>query len=64
MKRIKKIKLENEEYYINASFLDGESLQNIYAYIYEALYGFIDGTIENIVNNKATYIRDYAFYQH
>ena len=27
-------------------------------------HGIIDGSIENISNNKATYVRDYAFYQH
>ena len=32
--------------------------------VHEAIYGFIDGNIENVTNNKATYVRDYAFYQH
>lgn len=28
------------------------------------MYGFIDGSIENLSNNKTNLIRDYAFYQH
>lgn len=39
-------------------------LPDIEAFIYEAIYGIIDGSIENISNGKATYVRDYAFYQH
>lgn len=34
------------------------------ASINDAIYGLIDGTIENVSNAKASYIRDYAFYQH
>lgn len=37
---------------------------DIQAFIYEAIYGFIDGSIEIINNSKATEVRDYAFYQH
>jgi hypothetical protein len=33
-------------------------------YINEAVYGVIDGEIEAITNDKATYIRDYGFYNH
>lgn len=39
-------------------------LPDIYAYINEAIYGIIDGTIENISNDKASYVRDYGFYKH
>lgn len=45
-------------------YLSDFDLPSIYAYINEAIYGVIDGSIENISNDKATYIRDYAFYQH
>lgn len=34
------------------------------SYIHDIIYGLIDGTIENISNTKASYIRDYSFYQH
>lgn len=37
---------------------------DIEAFIYEAIYGLVDGSIEIITNDKATYVRDYAFYQH
>ena len=36
----------------------------LFAYIQEAIYGIIDGTIENISNSKTLYVRDYGFYQH
>lgn len=45
-------------------YLSDADLPKIYAYINEAIYGLIDGSIENISNNKAMYVRDYAFYQH
>ena len=32
--------------------------------VHESIYGIIDGSIENISNDRATYVRDYAFYQH
>lgn len=37
---------------------------NIDAIVHEAIYGIVDGSIENISNNRAKYVRDYAFYQH
>lgn len=39
-------------------------LPDICDYINEAIYGVVDGTIENISNAKATYIREYGFYKH
>lgn len=45
-------------------YLSDADLPNIYAQINEAIYGIIDGSIENMTNSKATYIRDYAFYKH
>lgn len=39
-------------------------LTEIEVLIHESIYGLIDGNVENITNNKATYIRDYSFYQH
>lgn len=44
--------------------LDKSVMTDIEAYINESIYGFVDGSIENISNSKATYVRDYAFYQH
>ena len=44
--------------------LDKSAMTDIEAFIYEAIYGFIDGTIENISNSSSTYVRDYAFYEH
>ena len=45
-------------------YLSDIDLSDIYDYINEAIYGIIDGTIENISNTKATYIREYGFYKH
>lgn len=45
-------------------YLSDADLPKIYAYINETIYGLIDGSVENISNNKAMYVRDYAFYQH
>lgn len=48
----------------NIGALGANSIPDIEALVYEAIYGFIDGSIENVVNGKATYVRDYAFYKH
>lgn len=45
-------------------YLSDIDLPDIYAHINEAIYGIVDGTIENISNAKATYVRDYGFYKH
>ena len=45
-------------------YLSDIDLPNIYAHMHELMYGFIDGSIENLSNNKTNLIRDYAFYQH
>lgn len=37
---------------------------DIDAIVHETIYGIVDGSIENISNNRAKYVRDYAFYQH
>lgn len=44
--------------------LDKSAMTDIEAFIHNTIYGFIDGSIENITNNKAVLVRDYAFYQH
>lgn len=45
-------------------YLSDADLPDIYAYINDAIYGIVDGTIENISNDKAIYVRDYGFYKH
>lgn len=45
-------------------YLSDIDLPDIYAHINEAIYGIVDGTIENISNTKAIYVRDYGFYKH
>lgn len=47
-----------------AEKLDKSAMSDIEAFVHESIYGLIDGEIENISNNKATYVRDYTFYQH
>lgn len=39
-------------------------LREIQLYVQQAIYGIIDGTIESMTNDKATYVRDYGFYKH
>lgn len=45
-------------------YLSDLDLPDIYAHINEAIYGIVDGSIENISNDKAQYIKDYGFYKH
>ena len=45
-------------------YWNDEDKAEIAVYVNNAVYGVIDGNIENITNSKVAYVRDYGYYQH